>query len=467
MGTPSSSSDDRVVPYCPEIAYLPIQTVNLFPNGIDGDVDVSLLLEHLKREGRLHKADLLLITKRVTELMAHEPNVIRLDDPVTVVGDLHGQFYDLVQILSLTGASPPDRSFLFLGDYVDRGSFSVEILTYLYAWKLAFPKHVFLLRGNHESRDMSQFFNFRDECLYKYDVEVYDAFIKSFYALPLAAIVNNDYLCLHGGISPDLHNISQIYTIDRFSEPPGDGIFCDILWADPDNQESWLSGSRSGFRANEARGCSYYFSYEAVCDFLRENGLKCLIRAHEVQIDGFKMVANFQSLPAVITVFSAPNYCDQYGNKGAVLHIVDGALDVIQFEAHKHPFTLPNFMNVFDWSVPFVAEKVTEILHAMLNKEPESGACTEVSGTPRVKSANSAELVKLLQGEPPQATHRLRTKIKSVARLLAVMRSVREKRESQVQDASKQDAEETVNNIRFSEVSEADFLTEKRRPSTT
>ncbi len=140
---------------------------------------------------------------------------MKVQDPVTVVGDLHGQYYDLQKILDLGGfpesrlkstdqLSLTQNKYLFLGDYVDRGSFSVEILLLLYSLKINFPNEVIMLRGNHECRQMTQYFNFRAECLLKYDGETYDLFMESFDALPIACIVNNKFLALHGGISPNL-----------------------------------------------------------------------------------------------------------------------------------------------------------------------------------------------------------------------------------------------------------------------
>ena len=479
---PDPKNSDRVVKHCPKIACTQLTPAHVFPRGNDEAPDLQLLMEHLKREGKIATEAILLLITKVTEIMTHEPNVVRLDDPVTIVGDLHGQFFDLAHILRIAGSAPPERSFLFLGDYVDRGSFSVEILIYLYAMKLAFPKYVYLLRGNHESRDMSQFFNFRDECLYKYDVQVFDMFIKSFFALPLAAIVNKKYLCMHGGISPNLHNVSQLFMIDRFIEPPGEGLFCDLLWADPEP----LPTTSAPFRPNDARGCSYYYSNAAVTNFLEANDLVCLIRAHEVQLDGFKLgpKSKHSNLPCYMTIFSAPNYCDQYGNKGAILTIINDELDIVQFEASPHPFTLPNFMNVFDWSVPFVAEKVTELLHALVHAGVDDEPGPQISSSTRAEivghQRSSSDIVKILQ-DRMDTSHgprdRLRTKMKTVARLFALLRSVRRSREEQLDSVSVKPVTElaassstnpltdSLMQAQYSKAAEADFVTEKRRPA--
>ena len=468
------TDEDRVVKRCSPIAAVPLSREYIFPEG--KALDLATLLDHLVHEGRLETETLLELISRVTDIMTHEPNVVRLKDPLTIIGDLHGQFYDFVNILNISGGTPPERSFLLLGDYVDRGTFSVEILTYLYAMKLLFPAQVFLIRGNHESRDMSLFFNFRHECVYKYNQLVFDAFIKSFYSMPICAIVNDKYLCMHGGISPSLHTLSQLYVIDRFNEPPTEGLFCDILWADPDLNPK----ASTEFRANDARGCSYYFNDAAVTKFLSDNSLCTVIRAHEVQLEGFKMgpIRPETKLPSIITIFSAPNYCDQYGNKGAILNIINDELDIVQFEASPHPFYLPSFMNVFDWSVPFVAEKITELLHSIVHVQDNETSAISPTSREKVLMAhkNSSDLVMLLQDrlDSSHAGNRLRAKVKSVARLLALMRSVRQNREHQVNVHVRpgsevpelaQSPESSPVQSKFIRAAEVDFAIEKRRPS--
>ena len=141
--------------------------------------------------------------------------MLSLSDPVTVVGDIHGQFYDFLKMLDM-GGSPKNIKYLFLGDYVDRGSFSVEVVLLLYSLKLNFPNTIYLLRGNHECRQLTQYFNFRSECLYKYDIDTYELFMESFDVLPISCIVNGKFLALHGGLSPELRTLQDLVTINRF-----------------------------------------------------------------------------------------------------------------------------------------------------------------------------------------------------------------------------------------------------------
>lgn len=181
-----------------------------------------------------------------------------MQDPVTIVGDVHGQFYDVREIFRL-GGNPEMTKYLFLGDYVDRGNYGVEIILTLFALKVAYPNLIFLLRGNHECRQMTSAHNFREECLYKFDQEIYDMIMDSFDQLPLGAIINGQFLALHGGISPELENALDLNRTDRFREPPQIGVLCDVLWSDPVDNDTGLQPGM--WMPNPSRGCSYYFGY--------------------------------------------------------------------------------------------------------------------------------------------------------------------------------------------------------------
>ena len=170
---------------------------------------------------------------------------------------------------------------LFLGDYVDRGNFSIEVLIFLYSLKLNFPNEIIMLRGNHESRAMTEHFTFRQEVLKKYDgdQDLYELFIETFEAMPIAADVNGDYLCMHRGISPDLNTLEDINKINRFIEPPLSGFLCDLLWSDPgaDKEARTLK-----FAKNVERECSFRFGLEPVKQILKNNNFLSIIRAHQV-----------------------------------------------------------------------------------------------------------------------------------------------------------------------------------------
>jgi serine/threonine-protein phosphatase 2B catalytic subunit len=192
--------------------------------------------------------------------------------------------------------------------------------------------------------------------------------MESFCALPLAAIMNKQFLCIHGGLSPELNTLDDLRNINRFREPPTHGLMCDLLWADP-LEEFGQEKTNECFVHNHVRGCSYFFSYHAACNFLEKNGLLSIIRAHEAQDAGYRMYRKTKTtgFPSVMTIFSAPNYLDVYNNKAAVLKYENNVMNIRQFNCTPHPYWLPNFMDVFTWSLPFVGEKITDMLLVILN----------------------------------------------------------------------------------------------------
>ncbi|KAF8500448.1 Metallo-dependent phosphatase [Russula emetica] len=332
-----------------------------------GKPDVAFLKNHFYREGRLKEEHALYILEKATQLLRAEPNVLTVDSPVTVCGDIHGQYFDLMKLFEI-GGKPSKTRYLFLGDYVDRGYFSIECLLYLWTLKICYPNSFFLLRGNHECRHLTDYFTFKTECKHKYSERVYEACIESFCALPLAAILNKQFLCLHGGISPELHTIDDIRKLDRFREPPTSGLMCDLLWSDPIENFGQERGTES-FLHNHVRGCSYFYTYKAVCDFLERNRLLSIIRAHEAQDSGYRMYRKGRKtgFPSVMTLFSAPNYLDVYNNKAAIVQYEANMFSIRQFNNMPHPYWLPNFMDAFSWSLPFVGQKITDMLAAVLN----------------------------------------------------------------------------------------------------
>ena len=356
-----SPFNDRVIKQCMPPPRFPLSHEELFPKN-DGMPDWKLVKEHLIKEGRLYKADIIEIIRIFKEIVRNEPNVLKVNDPVTIIGDLHGQFYDLLKSLELAGAIE-EVNYVFLGDYVDRGSFSLEILILLFCMKINFKSSFLMLRGNHECKQMTTYFNFKNECEIKQDIDIYEEFIEAFNCLPICCIVNEKFILVHGGISPDIKRIEEIKKLDRFHEPEKSGPICDLLWSDPYDKND--DAINIGWMKNVNRGCSYIFGGRAANYFLNKNNYISIIRAHESQLDGYKFYKwnkKNADFPTVITVFSAPNYCDVYNNKAAIVKIRNSMINVKQYKYSSHPFVLPDFMNIFSWSVPFVSEKISEML---------------------------------------------------------------------------------------------------------
>lgn len=318
-------------------------------------------------------------------------------------------------------------------------------MLYLWSLKIWYPNTLWLLRGNHECRHLTDYFTFKLECKHKYSEKIYDACMDSFCALPLAAIMNKQFLCIHGGLSPELHTLDDLKSvsdhqlhnwqitnsnlqIDRFREPPTHGLMCDILWADP-LEEFGQEKTGEFFIHNHVRGCSYFFSYPAACAFLEKNNLLSIIRAHEAQDAGYRMYRKTRTtgFPSVMTIFSAPNYLDVYNNKAAVLKYENNVMNIRQFNCTPHPYWLPNFMDVFTWSLPFVGEKITDMLIAILN------TCSKEElevDTPMSSESVTTPPLPTYDPESLDAKRRaIKNKILAIGRLSRVFQVLREESE--------------------------------------
>ncbi|KAH8918791.1 Metallo-dependent phosphatase [Atractiella rhizophila] len=391
--------------------------------------NVQLLKEHFFREGRIKEDHALWIVEKASDIMRNEPNLIEVDAPITLCGDIHGQYFDLMKLFEI-GGNPAETRYLFLGDYVDRGYFSVECVLYLWALKIWYPETMFLLRGNHECRHLTDYFTFKLECKHKYSERLYEACIESFCTLPLAAVMNKQFLCIHGGLSPELNTLDDIRTIDRFREPPTHGLMCDILWSDP-IEDYGSERTTDHFVHNHVRGCSFFFSYGAVCSFLERNGLLSIIRAHEAQDAGYRVYRRTRtnSFPSLMTYFSAPNYLDVYNNKAAVLKYENNVVNIRQFNSSNHPYWLPNFMDVFTWSLPFVGEKITDMLIAMLgicSKEELDEDDEEMASI----SETSEEAKDISAEESAARRQAIKKKILAVGKMSRVFAVLREEAEA-------------------------------------
>ena len=241
-----------------------------------------------------------------------QPIFLELESPITVCGDIHGQYPDLLKLFEL-GGFPPNTNYIFLGDYVDRGKQSIECICLLLAYKIKYDENFFLLRGNHECGSINRIYGFFDECKRRYNVKLWKRFTELFNHLPVAALIDDKILCMHGGLSPDLKSIQNIKDISRPTDIPDTGLLCDLLWSDPDKEAV-------DYDEND-RGVSVIFGEKVVIDFNKKNDLDLIIRAHQVVDDGYEFFANRQ----LITIFSAPNYCGEFDNSAGIM-IIDESL---------------------------------------------------------------------------------------------------------------------------------------------
>lgn len=242
------------------------------------------------------------------EIFLSQPILLELEAPLKICGDIHGQYFDLLRLFEY-GGFPPQSNYLFLGDYVDRGKQSLETICLLLAYKIKYPENFFLLRGNHECASINRIYGFYDECKRRYNVKLWKIFTDCFNSLPVAAIIEEKIFCCHGGLSPHLDSIEDIRRLPRPADVPDSGLLCDLLWSDPyDHVLRWGTNDR---------GVSYVFGKTAVKDFLKKYDMDLVCRAHQVVEDGYEFFANRQ----LVTLFSAPNYCGEFDNAGAMMSV--------------------------------------------------------------------------------------------------------------------------------------------------
>jgi len=248
------------------------------------------------------------IAVKSKDIVMDQPIYLELESPLNVCGDIHGQFYDLLKLLEVGGV-PPDSNYLFLGDYVDRGKFSLESICLLLCYKIKFPENFFLLRGNHECASINKIYGFYDDCKRRYSVKLWKIFTDLFNCLPISACIDDKILCMHGGLSPELFSLEQLKKIARPTDIPDQGLLCDLMWSDPDKEVK-------GWGPND-RGISVTFSQSVIEKFLASQNLELICRAHQVVQDGYE----FFGKKNLITLFSAPNYCSEFDNSGGIMII--------------------------------------------------------------------------------------------------------------------------------------------------
>ncbi|QID83748.1 protein phosphatase Z [Saccharomyces pastorianus] len=261
----------------------------------------------------LKNSEIIQICHKAREIFLAQPALLELSPSVKIVGDVHGQYADLLRLFTKCGF-PPMANYLFLGDYVDRGKQSLETILLLLCYKIKYPENFFLLRGNHECANVTRVYGFYDECKRRCNIKIWKTFIDTFNTLPLAAIVTGKIFCVHGGLSPVLNSMDEIRHVSRPTDVPDFGLINDLLWSDPtDSPNEW---------EDNERGVSFCYNKVAINKFLNKFGFDLVCRAHMVVEDGYEFF-NDRSL---VTVFSAPNYCGEFDNWGAVMTVSEGLL---------------------------------------------------------------------------------------------------------------------------------------------
>lgn len=251
------------------------------------------------------------------DVFMDQPVLLELECPLKVCGDTHGQFSDVLRLFEC-GGFPPESNYLFLGDYVDRGKQSIETICLMLAFKLKFPENFFLLRGNHECASINRIYGFYDEVKRRYSIRLWKTFTDCFNCLPVSAVIDDKIICMHGGLSPELNNLEQVKRIVRPTDIPDTGLLCDLLWSDPEKDIS-------GWGEND-RGVSFTFGPDVVQGFLRKHNLDLVCRAHQVVEDGYE----FFSRRALVTIFSAPNYCGEFDNAASMMTVDEAMLCAFQ-----------------------------------------------------------------------------------------------------------------------------------------
>lgn len=271
--------------------------------------DLDAILAHLQAGKHLDEKCASLLLIKIMEVLYEEPTLLSLQAPIIVCGDIHGQLFDLFELFD-TGGDPGENQYLFMGDYVDRGYYSLETFLYLVTLKLKFPKHIWLLRGNHEDREVNKAYGFYEECMKNYGhAGLWNLCQETFDLLPMCALINKKVFATHGGLSPKLPLIEQIPLIERQKNLGTQGVFSDLAWGDPDPTISGWGVSK--------RGAGWLFGSNPTNIFCQNNKIDLITRAHELVMQGYQY--NFSE--KVLTVWSAPNYCYVSHNIASVLKL--------------------------------------------------------------------------------------------------------------------------------------------------
>ncbi|TKR94113.1 hypothetical protein L596_008443 [Steinernema carpocapsae] len=298
--------------------------------------------------------EILALVERAREVLKAESTLVEVPLPVVIVGDIHGQYSDLHRIFAMVGARNETHPgslcsrYLFLGDYVDRGVCSLEVICCLLVHKIYYPKMFYLIRGNHEHQSINRVYGFYEEIESRFEQPhadtIYNALNDLFALLPLAALVAGRILCMHGGICSEVKSLEDIRKIKRpLHEPSVHEVACDLLWADP-------MLDLSGFVPNPMRGISVFFGEDALENMCNQLKVDMVVRGHQVMQNGI----GFYCGRKLVTLFSAPRYYPEKNNKAAVLTISkEGRIGTMLLSPTSKLFQGPTkFREMFDRSEP-------------------------------------------------------------------------------------------------------------------
>jgi len=303
------------------------------PSPLDDNGVMSLMQEFQEYSTIDPKVVMKLLDDAAAALSTQTSAVVDMDVPeggsLTVVGDLHGQFFDLAKIFELNGNPGPSNRYIFNGDFVDRGAFVTEVVLTLMSWKVLYPKYVTLLRGNHEIRSVNESYGFKDEVAHKYgDDKIFSKFNNVFCKLPIAALIQQKVFVVHGGLPRAENGMVSIDSLRKLTvdvEPRERSILSDLLWSDP--QDEYGVGM-------SPRNVGILFGPDVTQRFLQANNLDLIVRSHELCADGYRI----QEGGKVVTIFSAPNYCGRCGNLAAYAKFDSNLkMTIRQFPATQRP----------------------------------------------------------------------------------------------------------------------------------
>ncbi|CAJ0586686.1 unnamed protein product, partial [Mesorhabditis spiculigera] len=279
-------------------------------------LDLDALIVQLLTVGTTAKNSILETVKQDTiaalcsaakAVFISQPSLIEVSPPIRVCGDTHGQYDDVLRMFDKAGF-PPKHNYIFLGDYVDRGSHSLENIALLFCFKVKYPENFFLLRGNHECSAINKVYGFYAEIQKRCSsLRLWYIFQDVFNCMPLVGLIGGRILCMHGGLSPRLTSLDQLRKLERPIDPPNPSLQLDLMWADP---ELYINGWQSN-----NRGVSYSFGADVCKEMCAKLGLDLVARAHQVVEDGYLFFADRH----LVTIFSVAHYCGSFQNKGAVM----------------------------------------------------------------------------------------------------------------------------------------------------